>query len=142
MDYIKTTEGFYAVDFAVPVFDEKGCLIGATATMLNATEFLGRILASYQLENGSKIWVMQPYGLILYETDASQIGLNASENPMFKQSPDLVAVIEKIRMDRSGYGTYEFYNDQHTQKMKKGLYWTTIYHQGEPIRLMLTVELA
>jgi hypothetical protein len=139
MAYIKTIEGFHAADFAVPVFDENGCLMGATTILINATKFLGHVLTPYQPGNGSKIWVMQPDGFILYETDASQIGLNAFEDPMIRQFPDLIALVERISTDLSGYGTYEFYNDQHTQTVKKGLYWTTIYHQGEPIRLMLTV---
>ncbi len=139
MAYIKTVEGFYAADFAAPVFDENGCLIGATTILINATEFLGHVLAPYQQKNGTKIWATLPNGFILYETDANQIGLNAFEDPIFRQFPDLIALAERIRMDSSGYGTYEFYNDQHTQTVKKGLYWTTIYHQGEPIRLMLTV---
>ncbi len=142
MAYIKTVEGFYAVDFAAPVFDGKGCLIGATTTLINATEFFGRILAPYQPKSGGKIWVMRPAdGLVLYDTDASQIGMNL-EAPMFKQFPDLMALADRIMVESSGYGTYEFYNDQHTQKIKKGLYWTTIYHQGEPIRLLLTLEMA
>lgn len=140
MAYIKTVEGFYAADFAVPVFDEDGCLIGATTILINASEFLGRILAPYQPGNGSKIWVMQPDGFILYETDESQIGLNPFEAPVFKQFPDLMAIAQRIKMDTSGYGTYEFYNNEHTQTVKKVMYWTTIYHQGEPIRLMLTME--
>jgi hypothetical protein len=139
MAYIKTVEGFYAADFAAPVFDKEGCLIGATTILINATKFMGSVLAPYQPGNGAKIWVMQPDGFIIYETDASQIGLNAFEAPVFKQFPDLMALAERIRTEGSGYGTYEFYNDGHTQVAKKGLYWTTIYHQGEPIRLMLTV---
>lgn len=139
MAYIKTIEGFYAADFAAPVFDENGCLVGATTILINSTEFLDHILAPYQPENGAKIWAMLPNGFILYETDTSQIGLNAFEDPMFRQFPDLIAIAERVRTDSSGYGTYEFYNNQHKQTVKKGLYWTTIYHQGEPIRLMLTL---
>jgi hypothetical protein len=138
MAYIKTIEGFYAADFAVPVFDEDGCLIGATTILINATKFLDRILAPYQPEN-AKIWATLPNGFVLYETDASQIGLNTFEDPAFKQFPDLMALAERVRTDVTGYGTYEFYNDQHTQTVRMGIYWTTIYHQGEPIRLMLTV---
>ncbi len=142
MAYIKTVEGFYAADFAVPVFDENGCLIGATTMLINASEFMDRILAPYQPGNGTKIWVMQPDGFILYEADVSQIGLNAFDAPIFNQFPDLIALAGRIKAERSGYGTYEFYNDQHTQKIKKGLYWTTVYHQGTPIRLLLTLEMA
>jgi hypothetical protein len=138
MAFINSIEGFYAVDFAAPVFDENGCPVGATTILINATKFLDRILSPYQPEN-AKIWAMLPSGFILYETDASQIGLNTFEDAAFKQFPDLMALAERVRRDVSGYGTYEFYNDQHMQTVKKGLYWTTIYHQGEPIRLMLTV---
>jgi hypothetical protein len=141
MAYIKTVEGFYAVDFAAPVFDEKGCFIGATTTLINATKFMGRILVPYQPRSGGKIWVMRPAdGLVLYDTDASQIGLSL-DAPMFKQFPDLIALAERIRMNSTGYGSYKFYNDQHTQNVKKGVYWTTIYCQGGPIRLMLTVNM-
>jgi hypothetical protein len=140
--YIRTIEGFHAMDFAVPVFNEKGCLIGATTILINNTRFFGRVLSHYEQGNGTKIWVMQPDGFILYETDSSQIGLNAFDAPIFKQFPDLTALAKSVSTESSGYGAYEFYNDQHTQVVKKELYWVTVYHQGEPIRLMLTCETA
>jgi hypothetical protein len=141
MAYIRTVEGFYAMDFAAPVFDQSGCLMGATTVLINSTEFFGGILQPYQPGSGAKIWAVQPDGLVVYDTDITQIGLNAFEAPIFKEFSDLQAIAKRIGRERSGYGTYEFFNEDHSAKVKKAIYWTTVEYQGTEMRLALSIEL-
>lgn len=139
--YIKTVEGFDAMDFESPVFDKEGCLIGAASVLINSTQFIGQILQPYQPGGNSKIWAMQPDGLILYETDLTQIGQNPLKSSMFQQFTDLLDLNKRMEQDRSGYGTYEFFNDDHSARVKKAIYWTTVGYQGSEMRLALTTEL-
>jgi len=139
--YIKTVEGFDAMDFEAPVFDQDGCLIGATSVLINSTQFFGDVLQPYQPVSGAKIWALQPDGLVLYDTDLTQIGQNTFKSPIFQQFPDLLAIAKRVELDRSGYGTYEFFNEDHSAKAKKAIYWTTIGYQGSEMRLALSMEL-
>jgi len=132
--YIMSVEGFHAMDFASPVFDEGGRLIGAVTVLVNSTEFFGAALLPYQLEGGAKIWAMTPDGTIIYDSDSEQIGRNTFTDPLFQPFPDLLTVGERVNMTRSGTGSYEIFGTE------KELFWTTVDYQGEEMRLLLSVD--
>lgn len=132
--YIKSVEGFYAMDFASPIFDEEGMFAGAVTVLVNSTELFGTALAPYQPDGRAKIWVMMPDGTVIYDSDAEQIGRNTFSDPLFQQFPDLLAVGERVEMERSGHGTYEIFGTE------RDVFWTTADYQGEEIRLLLSVD--
>ncbi len=132
--YIKSVEGFYAMDFASPVFDEEGMFIGAVTALVNSTEFFGQTLAPYQPDGRAKIWAMMPDGTILYDSDAEQIGRNTFSDPLFQALPDLQAVAKRVEMERSGHGAYEMFG------AARDVFWTTADYQGQEIRLLLSVD--
>lgn len=132
--YIKSVEGFRAMDFASPIFDEGGRFAGAVTVLVNSTELFGQALAPYQPDGRAKIWVMMPDGTIIYDSDAEQIGRNTFSDPLFQQFPDLLAVGERVEMERSGHGTYEISGTE------RDVFWTTADYQGEEIRLLLSVD--
>jgi len=132
--YINSVEGFYAMDFASPIFDEEGRFAGAVTVLVNSTELFGQALAPYQPDSGAKIWVMMPDGTVIYDSDAEQIGRNTFGDPLFQQFPDLLAVGERVEMERSGHGTYEIFGTE------RDVFWTTADYQGEEIRLLLSVD--
>jgi hypothetical protein len=141
LSYIKSVEGPYAMDFESPVFDEGGCIAGSVSILINSTDFFDHVLGPYQPGNGSKIWVMQPDGVVIYETDVSQIGLNVFEDPVFLQFPGVQELARRVAEERSGYGTYEFFNQDRSETVKRALYWTTIGYHGTEIRLMLSQDI-
>lgn len=132
--YIESVEGFRAMDFASPVFDEEGRLIGAVTVLVNSTVLFGDALASHQPGDRAKIWAMTPDGTILYDSDADQIGRNTFDDPLFREFPDLLAVAERVKMERSGRGAYSIFGTA------REVYWTTIDHQGSEIRLLLSID--
>ena len=132
--YIESVEGFRAMDFASPVFGDEGRLIGAVTVLVNSTVLFGDALASHQPGDRAKIWAMTPDGTILYDSDADQIGRNTFDDPLFREFPDLLAVAERVKMERSGRGAYSIFGTA------REVYWTTIDHQGSEIRLLLSID--
>lgn len=136
---IKTIEGFYAMSCAYPVFDKSGRILGAVDLLINSTDFLSGVLDPLQPGGDAKLWVMEAEdGRILYETDISQIGMTL-EDPIFQQFPEILEIGRQASVKRSGYGTYQFY-DQDGLLVKKALYWITPAVPGSNLRLMLTFE--
>ena len=138
---IKAVEGVYAIDSEMPVFDHNGTFIGTVSLMFNSSRFFESILAPFQPGGDSKIWVSKADdATILYDTDPSQILLNES-SPVYQNYPELLVLSDRMSIERTGYGTYEFLDQSHGETIKKGCYWTTIPNQGTQMRLVLTLEL-
>lgn len=139
--FIKAVEGLYAIDSEMPVFDKNGTFVGTVSLMFNNSQFFGRVLATFQPSGNSKIWVSKAdEGTILYETDPTQVLLNKSSS-MYLNYPELLKLFNRMSIERTGYGTYEFLDQSHGETIKKGCYWTTIPNEGTQMRLVLTLEL-
>jgi branched-chain amino acid transport system substrate-binding protein len=132
--YIKSVEGFRAMDFASPIFDEEGRFAGAVTVLVNSTELFGMALAPYQPEGRAKIWAMMPDGTVIYDSDAEQIGRNTFSDPLFQAYPDLLAVATRVETERSGHGAYEIFGTS------REVFWTTVDYQGREMRLLLSVD--
>jgi hypothetical protein len=138
---IKAVEGVYAIDSEMPVFDRNGAFIGTVSFLFNNSQFLENVLSPFQPGGNSKIWVSKADdATILYDTDTSQILLNESA-PMYQNYPELLVLLNRMSMERTGYGTYEFLDQTHGETIKKGCYWTTIPNQGMQMRIAMTLEL-
>ncbi|MGV8174759.1 MAG: hypothetical protein ACP5OU_03560 [Methanothrix sp.] len=138
---IKAVEGVYGIDSEMPVFDRNGAFIGTVSFLFNNSRFFENVLSQFQPGGNSKIWVSKADdATILYDTDTSQILLNES-SPMYQDYPELLLLLNRMRMERTGYGTYEFLDQTHGETIKKGCYWTTIPNQGMQMRIALTLEL-
>jgi len=138
---IKAVEGVYAIDSEMPVFDRNGTFIGTVSFMFNSSQFFENVLSPFQPGGNSKIWVSKADdATILYDTDPSQILLNRS-SPMYQNYPELLVLSDRMSIERTGYGTYEFLDQSHGETIKKGCYWTTVPNQGTQMRLVLTLEL-
>ena len=138
---IKAVEGVYAIDSEMPVFDRNGTFIGTVSFMFNNSQFFEKVLSPFQPGGNSKIWVSKADdATILYDTDPSQILLNES-SPVYQNYPELLELSDRMSVERTGYGTYEFLDQSHGEAIKKGCYWTTIPNHGTQMRIVLTLEL-
>jgi len=139
--FIKAVEGSYAIDAEMPVFDRNGTFIGTVSLMFNNSQFFERVLAPLQPSNNSKIWVSRADdGMIIYETDSSQLLLNKSSS-IYQEYPELLTLFDRMSLERTGYGSYEFLDQSHDRAIEKGCLWTTIPNRGTEMRLVLTLEL-
>lgn len=139
--FIQAVEGSFAIDSEMPVFDENGTFMGTVSLMFNNSQFFGRVLAPFQPGGNSKIWVTKADdATILYETDPTQILLNKS-SAIFQTYPSILELADRMSMERTGYGTYEFLDESHNETIKKGCYWTTIPNKGTEMRVIITLAL-
>ncbi len=139
--FIDAVEGLHAIDSEMPVFDQNGTFIGTVSLMFNSSQFFGRVLAPFQPGGNSKIWVNKADdGTILYETDPSQISLNKS-SATYQDYPGLLKLSDRMSAERTGYGTYEFFDQSHRETIKKGCYWVTIPNEGTEMRVVLTLQI-
>jgi len=139
--FIKAVEGLYAIDSEMPVFEKNGTFVGTVSIMFNNSQFFGKVLAAFQPSGNSKIWVIKADdGTILYETDPTQLLLNKSSS-MYLNYPEILKLLNRMSIERTGYGTYEFLDQSHGETIKKGCYWTTIPNEGTQMRLVLTLKL-
>ena len=132
--YFETVQGFYAMVFGSPIFDEEGRLMGAVTVLVNSTEFFGTVLAPYQPGGPAKIGVLMPDGTIIYNTDAVQIGKNPFTDPLYAEFSELLALAKRTETERTGKGSYEI------SGIKREGFWTTVDYQGREIRLLLSVD--
>lgn len=132
--YFETVQGFYAMVFGSPIFDEDMRLIGAVTVLVNSTEFFEAVLTPYQPGGSAEIWAMMPDGTVIYDTDAEQIGKNTFTDPLFAEFSELLALGRRVEMERAGTGAYEIFGTT------RQAFWTTVDYQGREIRVLLSVE--
>ena len=85
-------------------------------------------------------WLMDLDGLLLYDEDASQIGKNLFEDPLYKPFPNLLDLGHRIVAERSGHGYYSYFQVTEGNKtaVNKECYWTTAGLHGREWRLVVT----
>ncbi|MFZ3148947.1 MAG: hypothetical protein WA137_07885 [Methanothrix sp.] len=139
--FIKAVEGLYAIDSEMPVFDQNGTLMGTVSLMFNNSRFLGSVLAAFLPAGNSNIWVCKADdATILFDTDPTQALLRKSSS-LYQDYPELLKLFDRMSVERTGYGTYEFLDESHAETIMKGCYWTTIPNRGMEMRLVLTLEI-
>jgi hypothetical protein len=139
--FINAVEGLQAVDSEMPVFDRNGTLIGTVSLLFNSSQFFGKILDPFQPAGNSNIWVSRADdATILFDPDPAQAFFNKSSS-LYQDYPELLRLFDRMSFERTGYQTYEFLDEGHSETIKKGCYWTTIPNKGTEMRLVLTLEL-
>jgi hypothetical protein len=76
----------------------------------------------------------------LNDTDPSQLLLNKS-SAIYQDYPELFKIFDRMSAERTGYGTYGFFDQPHGETIKKGCYCTTIPNRGTEMRIALTLQL-
>lgn len=121
-----TVEGYNATALAFPIFSREGEFLGGISATFEPDKFLKALVVPKLSGTNCSIFVMQTDGLIVYSSDANQIGNNLLKDPLYKPFPSLLTLVKKMVVRRSGYGNYDF---QVTKSNKtvvtKELYWTT-----------------
>jgi polar amino acid transport system substrate-binding protein len=140
-------EGYNGTALAYPVFSPQGVFLGGISAIIEPDKMLNNIVAAqlyFDIENRSNItdysfWMMDLEGLIAYDRDASQIGKDLFEDPLYKPYPSLLALGERMIKERSGHGYYSFQVTEGNKKVvTKESYWTTAGLHGREWRLIVT----
>lgn len=99
-------EGYQAITLVVPV-RIGNTLAGFVSGRFKAAELLGELLASELQLPGRTIWVIQDDGLILFDTDRDEIGLNLFREERYAALPELRELARHIAAQDAGVGYYQ-----------------------------------
>lgn len=83
-----------------------------------------------------EIWVMEKTGLVLYDQDVDEIGLNVLTDPLYEDFPELIAACEKIAAEKSGETQYSFFQTGTSTVVTKKTYWDTFYIHGNEWKIV------
>jgi hypothetical protein len=122
-----SVEGIKSIDIEHPVFTRGKKFLGSISLLVNHEKMLGAFAKPIEKDLGIKCWIMQKDGLILYETDPTQTGLNLFTDPLYRDYPALIALGKQIIKKKQGEGFYTFVIHGTKKVVKKKAVWKTIH---------------
>ncbi len=127
---IDSVEGIKSIDFKFPVFSPKKEFLGSLSMLTRVEDMIRFAAVQVEAGRGVKTWVMQKDGLIIYETDHSQIGLNLFTDPLYKDYPELIELGKRMTREASGQGSYTFLINGTSKVVRKEAAWRTLNFYG------------
>ena len=121
-----SVEGIKSVDIEHPVFSKGKQFLGSVSILIKPDEIIRAVAAPIEKDTGVNYLVMQKDGLILYETDQKQIGLNSFTDPSYQNYPQLIALGKRMVKEKKGKGFYSFEAQGTKNVVKKIAVWETI----------------
>lgn len=140
-------EGYNGTALAYPVFSSDNRFLGGISTIIEPDKLLNALVSPqlrFNISTRSNItdysfWMLHLDGLIAYDRDASQIGKNLFEDPLYRPYPSLLDLGHRIVAERAGHGNYSFQvTEDNTKVVTKDTYWTTAGLHGREWRLVIT----
>jgi hypothetical protein len=122
-----SVEGIKSIDIEYPVFSAGKKFHGSVSMLVKQYELIRSVAATVETESSVKCWVMQKDGLILYETDPTQMGLNLFSDPLYKDFPKLVTLGRRMVKEKEGNGFYTFLIHGTKNIIKKQAAWKTVH---------------
>lgn len=134
----RSVEGPEAVVIHHPVFSADHRFAGSVSALFAPEYLLSNIIGPVAANLPVDIFLMQTDGLVIYDMDASQIGLNAFRDALYQPFPDLVALARKVAAANEGTGSYRFHQKGSETPVEKVAYWRTVALHGATWRLVIT----
>ena len=133
-----SVEGPAAVVLHYPIFSADQRFTGSVAALFAPEYLLSSIIGPVSSNLPVDIFLMQTDGLVIYDVDAKQIGLNVFSDPLYKPFPQLRSLARKVAAKKEGMGTYRFYQKGTGVPVTEVAYWKTVALQGTEWRLVIT----
>lgn len=121
---IQTVEGILATPISYPVI-VNGTVTGVLSVLIEEKEIFSDAILMADPERRYETFIMQPDGLVIYDTDPLQINKNVFTDSFFQKHPSLTAIVHRIKNETSGTGAYEFQNDMSPDLVTKVVVWNT-----------------
>lgn len=123
-----------------PVKGEDEIVHGAIYIQISMTDLLRHYVAREISGMPLNIWVMQTDGLILYDTDMAEIGVNLFSDKHFSGYPSLVELGKKIVQYETGTGEYKYISKGNKVEILKSTQWNSVSLGGRQLRIILNIE--
>ena len=124
--------------FTAPVYDANGKYNGNLRVGIDTWALFSGINEYLRNEYGYTIWVAQENGLVIYDSDAQEIGENLISDTLY-QIPSLQDAVKKILKDQSGNASYFFFDPTWVNYVQTNTVWGTVSPgYGMTWRIVLT----
>lgn len=134
-DVFQVLEGYLACVDIHPIVNGIQ-LLGAIDGVFTPAEVLGRIILPIVKDQDFEIWVMERTGVVLFDQDAAEIGLNVLTDPLYADYPELIAACNKMIAEESGETTYSFFQTGTSTVVTKKTYWNTFAMYGNEWKIV------
>ncbi|WP_026602556.1 serine/threonine protein kinase [Methylomonas sp. 11b] len=118
-------EGFAAVTMVVPIKQGK-TIPGFISMRIKPVDFLGGLLTEDTQSKKRTVWVVQDDGLLLYDTDPQEIGLNLFREERFNQIPELRQLAAEIADQDAGVGYYQSQSAGQSEPSRQIAAWVSL----------------
>ena len=132
----QAVEGFPAADAEYPVVTPEGRRLGSVGILIHPGKLLRKILVPLLRGTPMDIWAMEKGGLILYDVDTPQIGLNLFTSKLYEPYKGLVRLGRRIAAKPEGKGVYQFRRGSSQTIVKKNAFWQSVSLYGTEWRLV------
>lgn len=132
----RAVEGYPAADAEYPVAAPDGRKLGSVSILFPPEKLLSKIIIPLVQGTPVDIWAMEKEGLILYDTDTPQIGLNLFTSPLYQPYLGLIRLGRRIAAQPAGKGFYKFRGGSSPKIVKKNASWQSVSLYGTEWRLV------
>ncbi|HVN67043.1 MAG TPA: hypothetical protein VMT55_01620 [Candidatus Sulfotelmatobacter sp.] len=134
----KTVEGFQAVSLAYPIDLANGERLGYVSVVFKPDALVRNTLKQYSAGYVTvEATALQLDGRIIYDKDPLQIGNMTFSSSAYEAFPSLLALAERMTLEATGSGSYEYTTPLNNIPIGKSAAWTTIGLHGTDWRLMI-----
>lgn len=128
-------EGYQAAVTIHPIV-QNNQLIGAISAVIVPSALLKRVIEPVVVNQGFEVWVMEKTGLVLYDQDEAEIGINVLTHPMYDDFPVLREACQKMAAEETGETSYSFYQTGTNTVVNKKTYWNTFSMQANEWKII------
>jgi len=137
----KTVEGPDAVVLVRPVVTGEGEMLGVVSVLIKPEKLVGDIIGPIAERSAIKVNVAQTDALVIYCSNGAETGKNLLTDPRYKAYPELIAMGEKLVVQKTGTAEYTYISDATRKPVTKTVYWVTVGLHGTEWRLASITEL-
>ncbi len=128
------------VDYVCPVKGRDEIVHGAIYIQIAITEMMRHFVSNKIVGMPLNVWIVQTDGLIIYDTDPTEININILTSDYFRSHPSLIAVAQKITNYETGTGEYTYVSKGNKVELRKTAQWNSVGIGGRQLRIVLNVE--
>jgi hypothetical protein len=134
-----TVEGIDAISQSFPVYSLRQEYVGYVDITYEPQVFLERQIRNVTIGPWYSVWVAQADGTQLYDEKFEEIGKNILTDPSYAD-PSLHATLSRIANEKSGNGTYSYWDSKWNRIVTKEAVWETAGVDGAEWRVVVTRE--
>ncbi|MEA5037840.1 MAG: cache domain-containing protein [Methanocorpusculum sp.] len=112
------------VKVIAPVYDAEGNFDGTLQVSLNIIYLLSGAVDRLRADYGYTVWVAQENGIVLYDEDSRQIGIDL-KNTSLDNTPSFTKAASEILTNTSGHVSYIYYSAELNNISQRNAVWST-----------------